>query len=264
MTTRLDHEGTSSVLAAQVGDYAELSSVHAAGGEARRAALAVWASDVRAVQSLLWEGGLADAEDPAGALAAVSAAVETALLARDTSAAVTLREVVEDARAAVMSVFDPSVHEQLSDRFVSLSHLDDLPAPATGSANLAVVARLDGRGGEELVGDLLTAAADCRAVAGVMAATGDEEEADHQTVMADLAAYEAYLVLASAASGDATLATTELRWDLAVHRARRDAAPGTTPSVQDVRGAMAASVVPAEEQVLDSVLGPERVHGSAG
>jgi hypothetical protein len=109
-----------------------------------------------------------------------------------------------------------------------------------------VTERLDGRGGEQLVGDLLTAAADCRAVAAVMAQVGDEDERKRQDAAADLAGFEAYLVLVSAATGDATLATTGLRWDLAAVRARR--APG-----QLTREVVGSVLVPAEREALAAV-----------
>lgn len=243
MLTETDHDRTREVLAAQAADYAELSRRHAARGESRRAALAVWAADVRALQCLLWES-----EQPEQQLAEVSRAVETALADRVDASGACVRDVVEEARRCLLAAFDASVSDQLRERFVGLDHLDDVPAPSPGSANQSVTDRLDGRGGEELVGDLLTAASDARAVAHVMAVAGDEEEVRRQSVSCDLAGFEAYLVLTSAASGDATLATTELRWDLAAVKAEG------ARSVADVRAAMRGSVVPAEERALMSVL----------
>jgi hypothetical protein len=123
-----------------------------------------------------------------------------------------------------------------------------------------VTDRLDGRSGEQLVSDLLLAAADCRAVALLMEQLGDDDEARRQTDSADLAGFEAYLVLASAASGDATLATTELRWDLAATRSGSDDlwSDGRRRSAHfdsTVREAINAVIVPAEEQALLSVIG---------
>lgn len=250
-----DPDRIATVLAAQVDDYADLSRSYAARGDSRRAALAIWAADVRTVQCLLWEGGLASAADPAHELRAVAAAVETALTSREVPAGVSVRTVVENAREALAAAFDESVHALLSARFVTLDHLDRASAPDPGAANLAVSERLDGRSGEQLVGDLLTAVVDCRAVASVMAEVGDDEEARRQAALADLAAFEAYLVMVSAGSGDATLATTELRWDLAAAKAGRPGHAGEPEDLVSARRAVMRSVVaPAEEQALLSVL----------
>ncbi len=211
MLTAIDHDPVQESLAGQAADFAELSRTYAAGGDGRRAALAAWASDVRAVQALVLETGA----DARGRPPPVPLAVETALAGLAAVDTASVRTVVETARAQLVGTFDASVHDQVRGRLAALDHLDAVAAPGPGAANRAVTDRLDGRGGEQLVGDLLTAAADCRAVAQVMAQVGDEDERQRQTDAADLAGFEAFLVLVSAATGDATLATTELRWDLA-------------------------------------------------
>jgi hypothetical protein len=187
-------------------------------------------------------------------------AVEAALSGRDTPPAGSVREVVEVAREALLAALDEPARGLVSARLVTLDHLDDVPAPGPGAANEAVTDRLDGRTGEQLVSDLLLAASDCRAVAQLMTQLGDDDEARRQTDAADLAGFEAYLVLASAASGDATLATTELRWDLAATRSGSDElwADGRRRSAHvesTVREEICAVVVPAEEQALLSVIG---------
>lgn len=251
---------TRAVLAAQVDEYAALSVRYAAHGDARRAALALWASDVRVVQSQVEASVQPSVDDDDQPVPGVTGAVDAALSGRGTAAALSVRDVVEDARRALLAAFDEPLRGQLAERLVGLEHLDDIPAPQPGAANRAVTDRLDGRGGEQLVSDLLLAAADCRAVARLMEQLGDDDEARRQADSADLAAFEAYLVLASAASGDATLATTELRWDLAATRGGSDdlGAYGRRRSAHfdsTVREAMYAVIVPAEEPALLSVIG---------
>jgi len=70
---------------------------------------------------------------------------------------------------------------------------------------------------------------------------------------ADLAAFEAYLILASAASGDATLAVTGLRWDLVLAKAAGSAG-GRSPGSSVVRAAILAGALPAERPALDALL----------
>ena len=103
------------------------------------------------------------------------------------------------------------------------------------------------RGGEARSGASVVAAlvAVARLVARVMDEVGDHDEAQRQQSSACLAAFEAYLVLASAAAGDATLATTDLRWDLAALKA-----DGVDAEPHRLREAMRETVVPAEEDAL--------------
>jgi hypothetical protein len=253
--------GTHEVLAAQVDDYLQLSRSYAEQGDARRAALAVWAADVRAVQSLLFEGGLDDPANPDEQLLAVGDAVVAALAQQPAHEGHTVRTLMESARECLLAVFEDDAREVIRDRLVALDHLDLAPSPEPGSANEAVMDRLDGRGGEQLVGDLLTAAADCRAVARMLSMVGDDDEAARQGTSADLAAFEAYLILASAASGDATLAVTGLRWDLALAKADASAADGPPGSLA-VREAILAGAVPAERPALTALLETGQPHRS--
>ena len=135
---------TRDALATQSDDYAELSRLHAARGDGRRAALSAWAADLRAVQAVLWE-----AADPWGQLVSVAGAVETALLSRGAPGEVSVRQVLETAREALLAAFDEPEHAQLQQHWSSLGHLDGVPAPKPGAANQAVLERLDGRGGEQ-------------------------------------------------------------------------------------------------------------------
>jgi hypothetical protein len=255
MFIELDNHRTLEVLSAQVHDYADLSKWYAERGDARCAALAVWAADIRVVQCLVFEGDRADPEHPVE-LRAVGDAVGLALVESGSATESSVRAVVEAARRSLLSAFEESARAGIVTRFVGLDHLDGLPAPAPGAANDAVNHRLDGRGGEQLVGDLLTAAADCRAVARMMALVGDDEEAERQSATADLAAYEAYLVLTSAAAGDATLAVTELRWKLAAQKAAEPPAAGEGVSghATGMRGAILSTALPGEMTALQSLL----------
>lgn len=254
-----DPELTRAALAAHVEEYARLARWYAERGDARRAVLATWAADVRALQSVLWENGLGTAPDAEQALGSVAEAVVSAVAVSDTAGAAGLRDLVERARDALTSAFDPSVHETLRGAYVDLDHLDTLAAgPSAGEANRSVSDRLGGRSGEQLVGDLLATAHDARLVARVMAEVGDHEEAQRQQAAACLAAFEAYLVLSAAASGDATLATADLRWDLAALKAE---AAGVEP--HRLREAMREVVVPAEEETLLEVV-DRPLPGAAG
>lgn len=253
--TSVDQECTAAALAAQAEDCAQLSRWYAARGDARRATLAVWAADLRGVQSLLWEQAVLAGTEPTQELRTAGERVGSALSSRALHSAATPRALLGGARQELLAALGQTLGDLMSDRFVALDHLDGLPAPTPGAANEAVSERLGGRSGEQLVGDLLVAAQDCRVVGSVMSQVGDDDEAQRQAASADLAGFEAYLVMVSAASGDATLATADLRWDLAATKASRDgseADPRHLVTVQ--RAAMRAVVVPAEEPSLLAVL----------
>lgn len=197
-------------------EYAALSRRYAADGDARMAQLAAWAGDVHTLEQLLQENGIDQAPDPAAQLAAVGASVAASL---DAAAAdlpdrpLTPREVVEIARAAMVSTFDASVHDLLAERLGGLLHLDEVE-PAGAHEDHPTVDRLGGRPADQLWNELRTAASDCAMMANLLAAEGAAQAAARLSRQADAAAYEAYLVLAAMRAGDVSFATVDLRWDL--------------------------------------------------
>lgn len=239
--------------------YVDQSRAYAAQGRIRMAMLAMWAADLEVLKALLWESGLGSAPDPDAQLAAVAAAVDSSLRGQlgDVTTPVDARALVVEARAGLTAAFDESVHVLLEERFVALDHLE-CPLPPAGAAVRSREVRLDGRSAPELVTDLRTAAADCMTVAGAMARAGLPEDALDQARLADVASFEAYLIIAALAAGDDTLATVDLRWDIAM--AALDALgelPGDLgEAIQVVRDALVSSVAPAEEDALRSVFQP--------
>lgn len=226
--------------------YAELSRRHAHDGDLRLAQLAAWAGDVHVLEELLWEHGLAQAPDPLVQLAAVGESVALAVeeAARDLpDGPLTARAVVEAAREALVTTFDESVHGLLVDRFADLAQLDEVTPAAASLTNAhatrrtgvrpvgdvtaapsreeRLATRLAGRTAEQLAAELRTTAADCATMAGLLAADGEPEAAGRLSRQADTAAFEAHLVAAALAAGDETLATVDLRWDLADRGADR-------------------------------------------
>lgn len=242
---------------------ANLSRLQARRGDARLAVLAAWACDVHLLESLLWENGLDQAPDPDAQLAAVGEAVASSLVARaeTTSVGLTPREVVEVARGALLATFDESVHDLVAGRLAPLEHLDDIPelpavtdpfteddpdVPVSGATEATggpAVARLEGRTADQLVADLRATAADCMAVADLMATEGEVAGAARLARQADAAAFEAYLTSAAVGAGDTRLATVDLRWALAetLDLPHPDPAAGT--SADDVVAAVRARLV---------------------
>lgn len=248
---------------ASIDVYAELSRTYAAAGEARLALLALWATDVLALQCLLWESGLGSAPDPDAELEAVGRAVDTSLRNDTTEddGSSTATSALQRARTALMSTFDASVHAMLIERFLSPEHLNGLRLPSRTDARDSRPSRLGDRSPHELSEDLRVAAADCMAVSTCMARAGLSDDALAQARLADLASFEAYLVEAATAVGDASLATVDLRFDIAASAVERltDTPDELPAAVEQVREVLVGAVGPAEADALRATFEPVRL-----
>jgi hypothetical protein len=204
-------------LRAEADAYHQLSRACALRGDRRNAVLAMWASDVRTLHSLLWESGIGGAPDPAVQLQACAHAVLEGLSARPTAERhdLTPRGLLEAARADLAAVFDPSVHALLEERLRPVDHLDRIAHDHAPGEVHPPLDRLAGRSPEQLLVDLRAAATDCVCVAQALAGEGDFDEADRQLWHATLAAFEAYLVTEAIGAGDEHQLTVHLRWELA-------------------------------------------------
>jgi hypothetical protein len=237
--------------------FAELSRHRARKGGVRRAQLAAWAADVHTLEALLWQNGLGEAPDPHAQLAGVGSAVAASIeaLTGTVSGGLSARGVVELAREAMVTTFDESVHGLLNDRFTDLGHLDDAVPTAEGeSTPEPAIDRLEGRSPAELVAELRTAAADCMAVAQLLAAEGERDAARRLARQSDNAALEAYLVSAAMDGGDQRLTTVDLRWELAAG-AEGDLVPGEDDLLAR-RELFTSLLGPAEREVLHGMLEP--------
>ena len=248
------HERLHRSASSSIDVYAELSRTYAAKGNARLALLSLWAADVLVLQSLLWESGLGSAPDPDAQLAAVGRAVDDSLRANpgDQDRSGTVTSALDRARTALMSTFDVSVHTVLRERFVSPEHLDGLRLPADGAGQDARRSRLGDRSPQQLSDDLRVAAADCMAVSSWMAGAGLAPDALAQAKMADMASFEAYLVEAATAVGDTSLATVDLRWEIAASAVESltDVPEGLPQAVHQLREVLLGAVGPAETEAL--------------
>lgn len=198
---------------------AMLSRDYAEAGEFRSAVLAMWMSDVHALQLLLMENGLHLAPDPAAELAGVGEALSGSLSSMSADDA-TPQELLARAREAMVATFDESVHGALMRRFLPVDHLNVFDGWTAMSVDRIAEQRLGGRTSSQLVSQLESTAQDCMAVAAELVAVNDTEGALHQIYQADLASFEAFLTRVAVECGDEALVTVTLSWDLA---ARADA-----------------------------------------
>lgn len=244
------HDDVAHTLAAETADYAALSRGFAASGDLRRSVLTQWAADLRVLQSLLWENGLAEAPDPGGGVLAVLEALEASWTqhAGHLGGAGSARDLVERARVAMAAVFDPSVHALLASRLTPLDHLDHPGADRAPRG--APHGYRDWRSPEELLRDLRVAGQDAVRVARALADV-DGEEADNQRWQAALAMFEAHLVRSALLAGDAELTTAELRWELAGARLAGDDGPADSAQL---RASLATVLGPLERDDVEAEL----------
>lgn len=197
--------------------YGDLSRTYAQAGNAFAAVHAAFASDVQAVQAVMWERVMVASPTPDQQFKETGAVVAAALATYASAPAVaqSARETVENARAALGAAFDPVAMSMLTEQFLSLDHLDGIgfPEPLTG-AQLAH-ARTGGEPPVEVARKRLRAAHDCMVMAVALNQQGRLDEAMQQAWAADWATLEAYLLDAAAQVGDYALITVEMRWTLA-------------------------------------------------
>jgi len=196
--------------------YTRVSRIAAIERDTRIASAAAWAADVLAVQVLIWERAPAEDEQAQRRYLAVATAVGAAVCgdADTTETARDAREVVVTARRRLLSVFDAQAAALVAERLGDLEHLAELP-PSPGRVLPHPAESLKWRcqdtAPEDLVGELRTAADDCRLIAEALLVAGYRRDAARQACLGDLADIEAYLVEASLAAGDTDLLLADVR-----------------------------------------------------
>lgn len=223
----------------------ELARSYARRGEVWSALLTTWAVEMHRLEETMWESGLQLALDPHADLAAIGEAVASAVeaLADGIQDDVTARGVLHQAREAMLSPLDESLHELVIDGFLRLDHLADL-VPTQGRRNGHAADRLEERTAEQLVVELLGAAGDCMAVARELVVEDEFDAAARMARQADVATFEAFLVAAASLAGDDELGSVQMRWDLA-----RELTPGAFGTGSGVAG-VAASVAEQRRYLL--------------
>lgn len=239
-------------LSVDVEHWVARSRDRARAGDVRGAVLAQCAADVKTLQLLLWEHGLADVPDPTAQLWEVARAVDDGVTARvDAQVAteppatgstaaestaggpVSAAALVQAVRDGMASAFDPSVRALLTVQLPDTGHLD-LLADVDVAPRPPPYRAVD-RPPADLVAQLMTLACDARAVARELDRAGEAVTASAQEHLADLATFEAFLVHAAAAVGDTRLVTVGARWELAdtllTDSGLGDGAPDLAPPV---------------------------------
>lgn len=198
--------------------YGALSQRYAQQGNIAGAIHAAWASDVNAVQMVIWERVMIASPQPDDQFFAVATTIAQALanFAAAPTQFTTAKEVVEHARRGLATAFDPVAQALLTEQYISLDHLAEVPLPDESWASSLLAHWLEERSVEEMIEHRLHTASDCMAAAKSMNDAGRLDDAMKQAWQADWATFAAYLLASAKAVGDTALITVDMRWLLAV------------------------------------------------
>ena len=197
--------------------YHQLSGTYAIQQDSYRALHAMFASDVHAIQSVMWERIMATAPDPDEQFLTIAGTIARGLAsyAGTIPGHSTAHEAATTARAAMTNVFDRLVRVYLDEALLPTVHLAALPDLDPYAGQHVREARIKGRDVTEL-STRRVAYAEARMTAAREAnQTGDTVTAMRQAWQADWATYEAYLFDAATQIGDHALITVDMRWQLA-------------------------------------------------
>jgi hypothetical protein len=202
---------------AKIRAYQSQSMRLAQEGDAHGAVHAAWAADISTVQAIVWERIMVASARPDQQFFAVATTVSRALSLYASRPVPTsnARDAVEQARAGLAAAFDDNLLKLVTERYITLDHLDGLPYPTVAAASAARHARTNGQPIEVYIAGKREEAADAMSVAKGMRQEGRTNDAVGQAYQSDLAALEAYLVDCARAVGDPYLATADLRWSAA-------------------------------------------------
>lgn len=241
--------------------YAELAETYAGQGNVFAAVHAAYASDVQAVQAVMWEKVMASSPNPDEQFFIVATAVAKALANHFTTASTETQdalEVVEAARRGMEEAFDEAAQKVISNKYLPIEFLSGLPCPTPADGESLRAARLQGQTPEKAASERFRTARDSMKVALRMKEQGREADAIAQAWVADWATVEGYLLKASSVVGDRSLVTMLMRWDLVVqHMSRMSAIPDSFDrAVEFVRGNFKDSLGYVEGTRLSRVFEP--------
>jgi hypothetical protein len=224
---------------AQAAVLAQASREHAAVGKVVEAVAAAWAVEVLMLQATLASQVLVDRRAPNYRYFESAERIVQALdltWAPADSAAATIRA----GRQVLAQVVEPVVLSELSDAFVSLDYLEDVPGLDDGMVTAFTQTRLRGTTAQRLVQTRRQEVADAMLQAQSMRMRGDVPGAIRRAYEADFGALEAYLVESATAAGDQALFTVSTRWDLAAFAMAQLAGlpESFEPAVQQIRHAL--------------------------
>ena len=218
-----------------------------------------WGADVSMLQAVMWERIIAAASAPQRQFFRVADAIVTGLRSPvgDADHPATLAACVTQARDRMVAAFDDELAREMARRWPDIAYLAAVPAVSDDEVAAYVDARLLGLRPQEFVRRRRDEAARAMLEAQTHRVRGETTEAIQAAYQGDFAGLDAYLVDSAVASGDQSLLTVTIRWDLAVHAVNElPGLPGDfSRAITVIRGAIAAGLGETDgRRLLDSLV----------
>jgi len=234
--------------------YYRLSVAAASDGDAYLATLAMWASDLSALQSVMWERVFTVAPGPESQYLIATNALSTAMSQQGVrnQPGESAQQAVLSLRGVLPSALEPDVYAKLLERLSDTSHLQYVVAADSDAPTRTVRGHLGDAAPADFINDRLQSARDLMALAGNAQASGDQLTAASCAYQAVMLLLDAYLVHVSVTLGERSIASAVLRWKLLVDEVQ---AMGSLPldpdrAVERVLNVVEVSLGPIEESRL--------------
>jgi hypothetical protein len=206
----------------------DASIAYAADGQVVSAIADAWASDVAAMQAVIWGRLVIGSHSPQRVF------FETAEPIADAVASgaplpdpITAADVVEQSRTGAVSAFTPELASAVEAAWPDVEYLRDLPAPGAEMLRMWTRDRLGGQTPERFITHRRQLASERMVDAQLSRMKGDTNAAVTAAYEADYRTLEAYLIESCLACGDVTLMSACSRFDLV------SAALSNLPSLPD-------------------------------
>jgi hypothetical protein len=196
--------------------YYRLSLKSASNGDAYLATLAMWASDLSALQSILWERVFTTAPGPEQQYLIATNAISTAMSQQGvrSNAGESAQQAIINLRTALPSALEPEVFAVLQTRLSDASHLRMLAASDADSPTKTVREHLGNAAPADFIKDRLESARDLMTLATNAHGSGDALTSASCAYQAVMLLLDAYLIHVSVTLGERSIASAVLRWKL--------------------------------------------------
>jgi hypothetical protein len=196
--------------------YYRLSVKAANAGDAYLATLAMWASDLSALQAIMWERVFTTAPGPEQQYLIATNAISTAMSQQGvrSNPGESAQQAIINLRTALPSALEPEVFAALQTRLSDSTHLRMLAASDAESPTKTVRDHLGNAAPSAFIKDRLDSARDLMTLASNAQGSGDALTAASCAYQAVMLLLDAYLIHVSVALGERSIASAVLRWKL--------------------------------------------------
>jgi hypothetical protein len=196
--------------------YHRLSVNAASQGDAYLATLAMWASDLSALQSVMWERVFTVAPGPESQYLIATNALSTAMSQQGVRSQPgdSAQQAIINLRGVLPNALEPDVFAALEERLSDSSHLQYVVTSDNESPTRIVREHLGNAAPADFIKERLESARDLMTLAGNAQATGDQLTAASCAYQSVMLLLDAYLIHVSVSLGERSIASAVLRWKL--------------------------------------------------